>query len=67
VILIIIAEKPILVSGNQLQDNLFFSPSESVEAQQHCTAQRASWLAWVLHWLQDLSSAGKGCGVWLTE
>lgn len=58
---------PVLVAGTQLQDNPFSSPSQTVEEQQHCTAQRASWLPWMLHWLQDLSSAGKGCGIWLTE
>lgn len=56
---------PILAAGSQLQSNSFSSPSQAVEAQQHSTL--CSWLPCTLCWLQDLSSVGKGCDIWLTE
>lgn len=56
---------PVLAAGSQLQGNPFFSPSQAVEVQQHSTVW--SWLPCTLHWLQDLSSVGKGCDIWLTE
>lgn len=56
---------PILAAGSQLQGSPFSSSSQAVEAQQHST--ECSWLPCTLHWLQDLSSVGKGGDIWLTE
>lgn len=45
--------------------NSFSSPSQAVEVQQHSTV--CSRLPCTLCWLQDLSSVGKGCDIWLTQ
>lgn len=56
---------PVLAAGSQLEGSPLSSPSQAVEAQQHSSV--CSWLPCTLHWLQDLSSVGEGCDIWLTE
>lgn len=56
---------PTLAAGSQSQGNSFSSLPQAVEVQQLSTV--CSWLPCTLCWLQDLSSVGKGCDIWLTE